>query len=47
MQPLAINVAIIFGTRLTLTNFLDVFLPWLFKKLKYRSETKGTPDPDY
>jgi hypothetical protein len=41
MQPLAINVAIVFGTRLTVTNFLDVLLPWIFKLLKYRAETKG------
>jgi hypothetical protein len=28
MKPLSINVAIIFGTRLTVTNFLNVFIPW-------------------
>ncbi len=44
MEPLSINVAIIFGTRLTLTNFLDIFIPWVTYKLKVRAETKGIAD---
>lgn len=41
MEPLSINLAIIFGSRLTITNFLDVFVPWITYKQKIRSETKG------
>ena len=41
MEPLAINLAIIFGTRLFLTNFLDVFLPYLSYRGKLKEETKG------
>lgn len=33
MEPLSINLAIIFGTRLTLTNFLDIFIPWVNYKV--------------
>jgi hypothetical protein len=29
MRPLAINLAILFGTRLVVTNFTTVFFPWL------------------
>mmetsp|Transcript_21436 Transcript_21436/g.30713 ORF Transcript_21436/g.30713 Transcript_21436/m.30713 type:complete len:368 (+) Transcript_21436:20-1123(+) len=42
MQPLSINLAIIFGTRLTLTNFLDIFIPYWNYKNKLKEETKGT-----
>jgi len=45
MQPLAINLAIIFGTRLTLTNFLDIFMPYLSYKRKIKKETAGVEDP--
>lgn len=41
MTPLSINLAIIFGTRLTLTNFLDIFIPYLAYKDKLKEETKG------
>jgi hypothetical protein len=41
MKPLSINLAIIFGTRLTLGNFMDIFMPWLNHKLKFRKETNG------
>jgi hypothetical protein len=41
MQPLSINLAIIFGTRLTLTNFLDIFIPYVTKERKFKSETDG------
>lgn len=30
MRPLAINLAILFGNRLVVTNFLNVFIPWYF-----------------
>jgi hypothetical protein len=41
MEPLSINVAVIFGTRLTLTNFLDIFIPWYNLQAKIKRETKG------
>mmetsp|Transcript_27752 Transcript_27752/g.59816 ORF Transcript_27752/g.59816 Transcript_27752/m.59816 type:complete len:763 (-) Transcript_27752:195-2483(-) len=45
MEPLSINLAIIFGTRLTLTNFLDIFLPYVAYKQKVKKETEGVEDP--
>lgn len=53
MTPMSINLAIIFGTRITLTNFLDVFLPYMAYKSKVKKETEGTsgnltrPEKDY
>jgi uncharacterized membrane protein YeaQ/YmgE (transglycosylase-associated protein family) len=45
MEPLSINLAIIFGTRLTLGNFLDIFIPYVSHKWKIYTETKGiAPD---
>jgi len=41
MQPLSINLATIFGSRLTITNFLDVFVPWYSHKRKIKKETEG------
>ena len=41
MTPLSINLAIIFGTRLTLSNFLDIFIPYMTYKNKLKEETKG------
>jgi hypothetical protein len=41
MEPLSINLAIIFGTRLTLTNFLDIFIPYLSYRNKYKENVKG------
>jgi hypothetical protein len=41
MEPIAINLAIIFGTRLFLTNFLDVVLPYMSYRSKLKEETKG------
>ena len=41
MEPMAINLAIIFGTRLLLNNFLDVLLPYISYRNKYKAETKG------
>lgn len=40
MEPLALNLLIIFGTRLTLSNFLDIFLPYLKHQQKIQEETK-------
>ena len=54
MQPLSVNLAIIFGSRLTVTNLLDMLLPiyaWWSKK---KAETEGKdvslltpPEHDY
>ena len=41
MEPMAVNLAIIFGTRLFLNNFLDVLLPYISYRNKYKAETKG------
>lgn len=55
MEPLSINLATIFGLRLTLGNFTDIFIPWFFHKQKIENETKGIaedkvvtpPEKDY
>merc|ERR1719453_1167092 len=44
MGPLAVNLFIIFGTRLTVTNFLDIFLPYRNTKAKQKAETEGVED---
>eukprot|EP01032_Pedospumella_encystans_P010538 gene10538-12308_t len=44
MTPLSINLAIIFGVRLTVTNFLDIFIPYVNYKMKVRKETAGVED---
>lgn len=44
MYPLMINLVIIFGTRLTLANFLDIFLPYYATKQKQKKETEGFED---
>ena len=44
MYPLSINLAIIFGVRLTLTNFLDIFIPYVTYKMKIKHETEGVED---
>lgn len=44
MTPLSINLAIIFGVRLTMTNFLDIFIPYVNYKMKVRKETSGVED---
>lgn len=41
MEPLSINLAIIFGSRLTITNFLDIFMPYYTYKQKVKKETEG------
>ena len=40
MQPLSINLAIIFGTRLVVNNFLSVVVPYIQYRMKLKSETK-------
>lgn len=44
MQPLSINLAIIFGTRLTVANFLDIAIPYYMYRSKRRAETKGVAE---
>lgn len=44
MYPLSINLAIIFGVRLTVTNFLDIFVPYVNYKMKIKKETAGVED---
>lgn len=41
MQPLSINLAIIFGSRITITNALNVVLPYHAFRSKFAAETKG------
>lgn len=41
MEPLSINLAIIFGTRLVVKNLTDLFLPWYAARSKRKAETKG------
>lgn len=41
MIPLAINLAIIFGTALTVNNFIEIVLPLIQNHLKQKSESKG------
>lgn len=41
MEPIAINLAIIFGTRLFLTNFLDILMPYMSYRKKLKTETEG------
>ena len=54
MQPLSVNLAIIFGSRLTITNALDILIPMYNKSVKLSRETKGKdlsaltpPERDY
>jgi hypothetical protein len=55
MQPLSINLAIIFGTRLVLNNTLDLVIPWYNALQKRKAETKdisidtklSPPEEDY
>ena len=41
MQPLSVNLAIIFGSRLVINNFISIVLPWIALKMKISSETKN------
>jgi len=45
MNPLSINLAIIFGTRLTLNNFMQIFFPYRNYKKKFSEETADV-DPE-
>lgn len=54
MEPLAINLAIIFGTRLFVKNGTDILIPYIQAQMKLKEETKGTrvedltlPEKDY
>eukprot|EP01035_Chromulina_nebulosa_P024470 gene24470-31867_t len=38
MQPLAINLGIIYGMRLTLSNFLDIFIPYITCRMKRKKD---------
>lgn len=44
MAPLSLNLAIIFGSRLVVGNFMDVFLPYMMNTLKRRKETADTDE---
>lgn len=44
MQPLSINLAFIFGSQLTVTNFLDVYNPYSNHKRKLAENIKGIPE---
>ncbi len=46
MDPLAINVAIIFGTRLIVQNTLDILLPYIAFKSKMKTETNDLVKED-
>lgn len=43
MVPLSINLAIIFGTRLVVTNTMEILLPYYSHVCKIFEETEGTP----
>jgi len=45
MQPLSINLAIIFGTRLVVTNITELLLPYITKKQRLEAETRARNDP--
>lgn len=45
MEPLAINLAILFATRLFLTNTIDALLPYYNSYAKKKAETKGIVIP--
>jgi len=43
MQPLSLNLGIIFGMRLIVTNLSDIVASWVSRALKARDETQGVP----
>jgi len=45
MQPLSINLAIIFGTRLVVTNATELLLPYVTRKQRLEAETSSRSDP--
>lgn len=54
MTPLSINLAIIFGTKITVTNAIEVLTPYMAWKSKMKKETEGVdasklsrPERDY
>jgi hypothetical protein len=46
MQPLSINLAVIFGVRLVVQNMIDLALPAIFNLEKFKAETQGIPVSD-
>jgi hypothetical protein len=44
MEPLATNLAIIFGTRLIVKNLTDLFIPWYNAINKRKTETAGVAE---
>ncbi|KAJ1413447.1 calcium-activated chloride channel-domain-containing protein [Ochromonadaceae sp. CCMP2298] len=44
MEPLAVNLAIIFGTRLVFNNLLDILLPYIRWRHKLKVETEGVAE---
>eukprot|EP01038_Epipyxis_sp_PR26KG_P015834 gene15834-21454_t len=47
MIPLSLNLAIIFGVRLTITNFINILIPYIMYRLKEKEETKGTEGKEF
>lgn len=43
MYPLSLNLAIIFGSKLIITNIVEIVKPHVLQNLKRKKETKGTP----
>merc|ERR1719223_2661538 len=44
MDPLALNIAIIFGSRITVTNAINILTPYFAYKSKRKAETEGVDD---
>lgn len=42
MKPLALNLGIIFGTSLTVNNFIEIVSPLISNHMKAKAESKGT-----
>jgi len=42
MQPLAIQLAAIYGSRLTSNNVIEIAMDWYYYRAKFNAETKGT-----
>jgi len=42
MQPLAIQLAAIYGSRLTSNNVIEIGMDWWYYRSKFNAETKGT-----
>lgn len=44
MEPLSINLAFIFGSRLTITNILDIAVPYYLHKRTIKKESEGVDE---